>query len=150
MSTLQGSAAEDKACKYLMEQGLTLRCRNYRTRRGELDIVMQDGSTIVCVEVKYRRRNQFGSALEFVTAKKLQRIQAAFDFYLLDNGLNPASTSLRIDVVAIDGSNLQWLRNRSNRGFLECQKKAESTLSCWNLGLPMFWILTFLWGPRNI
>ena len=95
MSTLQGNAAEDKACKYLMEQGLTLRCRNYHTRRGELDIVMQDGSTIVCVEVKYRKRNQFGSALEFVTAKKLQRIQAAFDFYLLDNGLNPASTSLR-------------------------------------------------------
>ena len=111
MSTLQGSEAEDKACKQLMEQGLTLRCRNYQTRRGELDIVMQDGSTIVCVEVKYRRRNQFGSALEFVTAKKLQRIQAAFDFYLLDNGLNPASTSLRIDVVAIDGDNLQWLKN---------------------------------------
>ncbi|MEC7133048.1 MAG: YraN family protein, partial [Pseudomonadota bacterium] len=76
-----------------------------------LDIVTQDGSTIVCVEIKYRRRNQFGSALEFVTAKKLQRIQAAFDFYLLDNGLNPASTSLRIDVVAIDGDNLQWLKN---------------------------------------
>ena len=94
-----------------MEQGLILRCRNYHTRRGELDIVMQDGCTIVCVEVKYRRRNQFGSALEFVTAKKLQRIQAAFDFYLLDNGLNPASTSLRIDVVAIDGDNLQWLKN---------------------------------------
>ena len=111
MSTLQGSVAEDRACKYLMEQGLTLRCRNYHTRRGELDIVMQDGCTIVCVEVKYRRRNQFGSALEFVTAKKLQRIQAAFDFYLLDNGLNPASTSLRIDVVAIDGDNLQWLKN---------------------------------------
>ena len=111
MSTLQGNAAEDKACKYLMEQGLILRCRNYHTRRGELDIVMQDGSTIACVEVKYRRRNQFGSALEFVTAKKLQRIQAAFDFYLLDNGLNPASTSLRIDVVAIDGDNLQWLKN---------------------------------------
>ena len=111
MSTLQGNAAEDKACKYLTEQGLTLLCRNYHTRRGELDIVMQDGHTIVCIEVKYRKRNQFGSALEFVTAKKLQRIQAAFDFYLLDNGLNPASTPLRIDVIAIDGSNLQWLRN---------------------------------------
>ena len=72
---------------------------------------MQDGSTIVCVEVKYRKRNQFGSALEFVTAKKLQRIQAAFGFYLLDNGMNPASTPLRIDVIAIDGSNLQWLKN---------------------------------------
>ncbi|WP_394221513.1 YraN family protein [Alteromonas gracilis] len=111
MSTLQGSAAEDKACNYLMEQGLTLLCRNYRTRRGELDIVMQDGNTVVCIEVKYRKRNQFGSALEFVTAKKLQRIQAAFDFYLLDNGINPASTSLRIDVIAIDGSELQWLKN---------------------------------------
>ena len=113
MSTLQGNAAEDRACKYLEEQGLRLLCRNYRTRRGELDIVMQDGSTLVCVEVKYRKRKQFGSALEFVTAKKLQRIQAAFGFYLLDNGLNPASTPLRIDVIAIDGNNLQWLRNVS-------------------------------------
>lgn len=111
MSKLQGSAAEDKACAYLEEQGLNILCRNYHTRRGELDIVMQDGHTIVCIEVKYRKRNQFGSALEFVTTKKLQRIQAAFDFYLLDNGLNPASTPLRIDVIAIDGSNLQWLKN---------------------------------------
>ncbi|MBT3136787.1 YraN family protein [Alteromonas sp. ALT199] len=111
MSKLQGSAAEDKACEYLEEQGLNILCRNYHTRRGELDIVMQDGHTIVCIEVKYRKRNQFGSALEFVTTKKLQRIQAAFDFYLLDNGLNPASTPLRIDVIAIDGSNLQWLKN---------------------------------------
>lgn len=111
MSKLQGNAAEDKACEYLLQQGLTLRCRNYHTRRGELDIVMQDGNTIVCIEVKYRKQNRFGSAVEFVTAKKLQRIQAAFGFYLLDNGLNPASTPLRIDVIAIDGSNLQWLKN---------------------------------------
>ncbi|AXT39387.1 YraN family protein [Alteromonas sp. BL110] len=111
MSKLQGNAAEDKACQYLEEQGLRLLHRNYHTRRGELDIVMQDGNTIVCVEVKYRKRNQYGSALEFVTVQKLQRIQAAFNFYLLDNGLNPASTPLRIDVIAIDGSNLQWLKN---------------------------------------
>jgi len=52
MSLLQGNAAEDKACSFLIEQGLTLRSRNYRTRRGELDIVMQDGNTIVCIEVK--------------------------------------------------------------------------------------------------
>ena len=98
MSKLQGNAAEDKACEYLLQQGLTLRCRNYHTRRGELDIVMQDGNTIVCIEVKYRKQNRFGSAVEFVTAKKLQRIQAA-------------STPLRIDVIAIDGDNLEWLKS---------------------------------------
>ncbi|GFD89955.1 UPF0102 protein [Tenacibaculum sp. KUL152] len=111
MSLLQGNAAEDKACEFLVEQGLSLRCRNYRTRRGELDLVMQDGNTIVCIEVKYRKQQRFGSAIEFVTAKKLHRIRAAFEFYLLDNNLNPASTPLRIDVIAIDGSNLQWLKN---------------------------------------
>ena len=111
MSLLQGNAAEDKACEFLVEQGLSLRCRNYRTRRGELDLVMQDGNTIVCIEVKYRKQQRFGSAIEFVTAKKLHRIRAAFEFYLLDNNLNPTSTSLRIDVIAIDGSNLQWLKN---------------------------------------
>jgi putative endonuclease len=30
---------------------------------------------------------------------------------LLDNNFNPASTPLRIDVIAIDGSDLQWLKN---------------------------------------
>ncbi|OJF69149.1 YraN family protein [Alteromonas sp. V450] len=111
MSKLQGNAAEDQACEFLEKQGLCLLSRNYHTRRGELDIVMKDGQTIVCIEVKYRKKSQFGSALEFVTARKLQRIQAAFGFYLLDNGLNPASTPLRIDVIAIDGEKLQWLRN---------------------------------------
>lgn len=111
MSLVQGNAAEQKACDFLTQQGLTLRCRNYRTRRGELDIVMQDGDTIVCVEVKYRKSAQYGSAVEFVTAKKLQRIQAAFEFYLLDNNLNSTSTPLRIDVIAIDGHRLQWLKN---------------------------------------
>ena len=111
MSILQGNAAEDKACDFLLEQGLTLRCRNFRTRRGELDLVMQDGSTIVCVEVKYRKQNNYGSAVEFVTAKKLQRIRAAFEYYLLDNRVNSTTTSLRIDVVAINGNELQWLKN---------------------------------------
>ncbi len=111
MSLLQGNAAEKKACEYLMEQGLTLRCRNYRTRYGELDLVMQDNNTLVCIEVKYRKRNQYGHAVEFVTAKKLQRIQAAFEFYLIDNNLNSTTTPLRIDVVAIDGNRLQWLKN---------------------------------------
>lgn len=111
MSILQGNAAEDKACDFLLEQGLTLRCRNFRTRRGELDLVMQDGSTIVCVEVKYRKQNNYGSAVEFVTAKKLQRIRAAFEYYLLDNSVNSMTTSLRIDVVAINGNELQWLKN---------------------------------------
>ena len=55
---------------------------------------MQDGETIVCVEVKYRKSRQFGQAVD-----------------LLDNNLNPASTPLRIDVIAIDGDNLQWLKN---------------------------------------
>jgi len=92
VSILQGNAAENKAVAFLEEQGLTLRCRNYRTRRGELDIVMQEGDTIVCVEVKYRKTSQYGHAAEFVTMKKLQRIQAAFAVYLLDNNIKPATT----------------------------------------------------------
>ncbi|GFD79899.1 UPF0102 protein [Tenacibaculum sp. KUL118] len=111
MSKLQGNAAEDRACRYLEEQGLRLLCRNYHSQRGELDIVMQDGNTVVCIEVKYRKQTRFGRAVEFVTAKKLQRIKAAFEFYLLDNGLNSASTPLRIDVIAIDGQSLEWLKN---------------------------------------
>ncbi|WP_414828314.1 YraN family protein [Alteromonas sp. H39] len=111
MSTRQGTNAEKDAVGFLETHGLELIETNYRTRFGELDLLMWDGLILVCIEVKYRRHSRFGQAAEFVTAKKLQRMRTAFEQYLLDNGHSPVSTPVRIDVIAIDGDDFQWVKN---------------------------------------
>jgi len=58
----QGAASEDRARYYLETQGLKTLNRNFRTRRGEIDLVMLDSDTLVFVEVRYRKGDRYGSA----------------------------------------------------------------------------------------
>lgn len=97
-SLARGNDAEDACCAWLKKQGLKLLTRNYHSRRGELDLVMQDGKTVVFVEVRYRKNNLFGGAVESVTPTKQQKLRATAEQYLqretrLQNG--------RFDVVAM-------------------------------------------------
>jgi putative endonuclease len=62
-----GAWGEELALRYLTRQGYTLVERNYRTRYGELDLVVRHGTTLVFVEVKLRRGTGFGDPLEAVT-----------------------------------------------------------------------------------
>ena len=74
---LSGDQAEDLACQYLLGQGLQLLSKNFRTRRGEIDLIMKDNSCIVFVEVRFRRSEAFGGAAASITAKRCQRLAAA-------------------------------------------------------------------------
>jgi Holliday junction resolvase-like predicted endonuclease len=53
-SQVFGNAQESKAALYLSSQGLKLLCRNYRSRHGEIDLIMSDSNTLVFVEVRCR------------------------------------------------------------------------------------------------
>ena len=111
MSVRQGTAGEDQALNYLKGQGLKLLARNYRTRSGELDLVMRESETFVCIEVKCRGDTRFGKAVEYVTPAKQRRMQMAFNHYLMAQGLNPASVNARFDVISIESGILNWLKN---------------------------------------
>lgn len=109
-----GKRAEDIACSHLQQYGLTLLQRNYTCRYGEIDLVMQDITATVFVEVRYRQRQDHGGALESVDFRKQAKLIKSATAYLKDNGLldQPA----RIDVVALsslDGSegSLVWVRD---------------------------------------
>jgi putative endonuclease len=98
-----GSYGEQAAAEHLVRLGLEVLARNYRTRLGEIDLVMADGDVVVFVEVKLRR-GAF-DPLEAVDARKQQQIsRVAFDF-LRRHGMlgRPA----RFDVVAVDGRSLE-------------------------------------------
>jgi Holliday junction resolvase-like predicted endonuclease len=50
-----GEAKESEAASFLVRQGLTLVCRNFQCKLGEIDLVMRSNDTLVFVEVRFRR-----------------------------------------------------------------------------------------------
>jgi putative endonuclease len=74
--------------------------RNYRTRFGEIDIVADDGGTVVFVEVKTKTSGDFGDPVEEVTAQKQRQIVSMGEWY--STYCCPPDTPCRFDVVGID------------------------------------------------
>lgn len=70
-----GKYGEDRACEHLTRLGFEILDRNFQCREGELDIVAQDGSTIVFVEVKTRTSEKTGHPFEAITPSKQARIR---------------------------------------------------------------------------
>lgn len=105
-----GRQAEQQALQFLQQQGLRWRASNVRYAVGELDLVMQDGATVVMVEVRYRQSQRYGGALASITPRKQARIIAAAQHYVIIQGLTTAA--IRFDVVALSGDQpIQWIQN---------------------------------------
>ena len=106
---LKGENAEERALRFLIGKGLKPVARNFRCKQGELDLIMSDGLTLVIIEVRYRKSDKYGSALESVTPAKQSRIIAATHIYL---SKQKQDRPIRFDVVAISGSGaLEWIQN---------------------------------------
>lgn len=104
----RGARAEDRALAHLLEQGLALVERNVRSRRGEIDLVMRDGDTLVFVEVRQRSAARFGGAAASIGPVKQARLWRAAQVFLMRH---PSPPPCRFDAVCIDGDRLQWLRH---------------------------------------
>ena len=107
----QGQQAEQIACDYLQAQGLTLVCRNFNCKVGEIDLIMQQQDMLIFVEVRYRRHQQFGSASASVTSAKQRKIIRAAQFFLMTRP-QYAQFGARFDVIAIDKTlfaPIQWI-----------------------------------------
>jgi putative endonuclease len=94
-----GDLGEEIASRYLERGGYEVVERNYRTRRGELDLVARRGDILVIVEVKLRRGKAYGDPLEAVTPRKQQTIRLMAEEYLSER--DPSFEDLRFDVVGI-------------------------------------------------
>lgn len=105
-----GDAAEDQAVSYLSAKGLRAISRNYRCKFGEIDLIAEEGDTLVFVEVRYRKNDYFGSALESVTVKKQRKIITTARYYLAEKKLGE-SRPIRFDVVGITENETQWIKN---------------------------------------
>lgn len=106
-----GAQAEQQAAQYLRQHGLNLVAQNYRSRFGEIDLIMRDGAVLVFVEVRLRRNADFGGAAASIDTRKQQRIIRTAQQYLSTLANMPPC---RFDVVLIDdaqGKQMQWIKN---------------------------------------
>jgi putative endonuclease len=94
-----GQAAEALAEAYLVGLGFRVLERNHATRRGEVDLICQEGEVTCFVEVRSRSGLTQGSPLETVGLAKARRIVAAATDWAWRHG--KLETALRFDVVAV-------------------------------------------------
>lgn len=90
---------ESLAVKHLKARGCEILAQNYRARRGEIDLIVQDGEFTVFVEVKTRRSLRFGLPQAAVTLQKQRQISKVALAYLQSHNLLDAPC--RFDVIAI-------------------------------------------------
>ena len=108
---MNGAQAERWAAEYLQQQGLKPVTQNYRSHFGEIDLIMQDGVTLVFIEVRQRSSTRFGGAAASIDHHKQQRLIRTAQHYLANLGRIPPC---RFDVVLMDdadGLNAEWLKN---------------------------------------
>ena len=96
-----GKEGEDAACTYLEAHGYIIRHRNWRWRKLELDIIAEKENTLIVIEVKTRRNNQFGDPEDAVTDDKIRRIVRATDTYMKKFCID---FPVRFDIISVTGS----------------------------------------------
>ena len=96
-----GRVGERLAREHLERLGYRVVAGNYRTRFGELDLIVCDATWLVFVEVKTRRTGAMESAVQAVSPTKQRRVRAMAAAWLVEATERPRSRELRFDVVAV-------------------------------------------------
>lgn len=107
---LKGDEAEDKAAKYLADNGYKIIERNFACRTGEIDIIASKGGALVFAEVKARKTEAFGGPEAAVTRSKQKKIAASAMCYIKEK--KPKFDSLMFDIIAVpDGGSIRHVKN---------------------------------------
>jgi putative endonuclease len=109
-----GKYAEDLAFSYLKQQGMKPVARNFTSRYGEIDLVMQDRDCLVFVEVRYRKHFRLVDGASTVDAKKQVKLIRTAQYYLQKNRID-VDTSARFDIISITHKQnlpaIEWFKN---------------------------------------
>lgn len=93
-----GAWGESLAAQFLRKKRYEILEAGFRSRFGEIDLIVQNRKYLVFVEVKLRKNADFARAMEFVDRKKQDRIRTTASVYL---SLHPTKLQPRFDVIEI-------------------------------------------------
>lgn len=99
MNLQQGSYFEESACRYLEDKGYRIKARNFRSYRGEIDIIAENEGRLCFIEVKGRSSPFKYFPYESVDERKIQKIKKTAMFYLKKTG--SFDMHIRYDVLSI-------------------------------------------------
>ncbi|QCU90654.1 YraN family protein [Thiomicrorhabdus sediminis] len=112
-----GQQKEAQAKQWLSQQGLKIIAENYHCKGGEIDLIAieSNGSfedTLVFIEVKYRKQNDFGHPSEFVNANKQRHLIHCAQCYLQQHP-QYGHYAMRFDVIGYlaDAEQPEWIQN---------------------------------------
>ena len=97
-NNLSGAWGEALAAKYLIKKRYKVIATNFRSRFGEIDLIVSNRNYLVFVEVKLRKSDQFALAREFVDYRKQDRIRTTAAIFLSEF---PTELQPRFDVIEI-------------------------------------------------
>lgn len=97
-NNLVGAWGEALAAAYLQKKRYKLLASGYRSRFGEIDLIVYDRKYLVFVEVKLRKSDSFAKAMEYVDQGKQNRIRTTASVFLSQN---PTQLQPRFDVIEI-------------------------------------------------
>lgn len=112
MNTLEtGFEAEKTAELFLQKNGLRKITQNFRTRFGEIDLIMQDKQSLVFVEVRLRRNPFYGQGIETINRAKQRRLIQSAQIYLMRHQ-QFKRFACRFDVLGLDAKDkITWIKN---------------------------------------
>ena len=93
-----GKKGEQLAIEYLTKKGYTIRDKNWRFQKAEVDIIAQKGNILAVVEVKTRSTDYFGNPQDFVNPKKIKLLVTAINEYVISKELD---VEVRFDIIGI-------------------------------------------------
>ena len=97
-SNITGAWGEALAAEYLRKKHYKIVAAGYRSRFGEIDLIVQDRKFLVFVEVKLRKSAKFAQAMEYVDQRKQDKIRITASLYLSQN---PTTLQPRFDVIEV-------------------------------------------------
>jgi len=101
-----GKKGEELAVDFLVKNGYTIRDKNWRYQKAEVDIIAEKEDILAVVEVKTRSSIDFGNPQDFVNPKKIKLLVAAIDEYVISKDLD---IEVRFDIIAIVKQNNKFV-----------------------------------------
>lgn len=98
-----GKDGEECAVKYLKQNRFKILNRNYRCSLGEIDIIAKEKDTIVFVEVKTRKSDDYTEPFESVGKKKQAKIRDLALYYLQEKDCSDCEIRFDVLSIVIDG-----------------------------------------------
>lgn len=110
----RGAKAEQIAATFLQQKGLILIEKNFRSKYGEIDLIMREAKILVFIEVRLRSNQRFGGAAASIGQSKQQKLSNTAEYYLQQHSQAYAHYGCRFDAILMQTADInavEWIKN---------------------------------------